>query len=43
MGESLGVVMGDPKLCCAKDNSESSGDWRDDVDEEPAEWRSGAL
>lgn len=37
IGESSGVVICDPKLWCEKDNSESSGDCNDEVDEEVAE------
>jgi hypothetical protein len=43
MGDSSGVVSGDPKLRCVKDISESSGDCNDEVEDEVAEWMSGAL
>lgn len=42
-GDSPGVVMGDPKLRWENDMSESSGDCRDEVEDEEAEFRSGAL
>lgn len=42
-GDSSGVVSGEPKPCGDNDISESSGDRRDEDEEEVAELRSGAL
>lgn len=43
MGESSGVVSGEEKLCWLNERSESSGDCKDEVEDDDAEWRSGAL
>ena len=43
ISHSSGVVSGEPKPCGDNDISESSGDRRDEDEEEVAELRSGAL